>query len=98
MICPFCKNEIKDGFLMCNNCGREISYVPTFDAEIEGEMDKALSNINDALGDTADFSGYSELSLTKDLNKTASLSELKEKLGNNKEHRIKQLRTRLLQV
>lgn len=81
MKCPNCNNEIKDGFLLCSVCGKELSYVPTFEAEIEGEMDKALSDVNLALMDTVDLSKHPELAMTKDLSKTTDVTELYEKLG-----------------
>lgn len=81
MICPNCNKEIKDGYLLCSHCGKELSVVPTFDAEIEVIMDDALSGVNLSMEDTKDLSGHPELAYTKDLSKTASIEELKEKLG-----------------
>lgn len=48
-ICPKCKNEIKDGHVLCGNCGYEIQIVPDFDARVENAMDQALSQLMDGL-------------------------------------------------
>lgn len=88
MKCPNCNNEIKDGFLLCGVCGKELSYVPTFDAQIEGEMDKALSDVNLAMQDTIDLSGNPEIAITKDLSKTTDVTELYQKLGKNTRQKI----------
>lgn len=101
MKCPNCNSEIKDGFLLCSNCGKELSYVPTFDAEIEVKMDSALSDVNIQMQDTVDLSGHPEIAYTKDLSKSvdkdaytkdlsqiADASKLYDKLGKTKKKKI----------
>ena len=47
MKCPSCGNEIQEGKLYCEICGKELKIVPDFEPEIEYSMDKTLSGIVD---------------------------------------------------
>ncbi len=45
MKCPHCGNELKEGYLICENCGEEIRIVPDFEPEIENSITETLSTL-----------------------------------------------------
>lgn len=45
MLCPKCKNEMKEGMLYCENCGEEINIVPEFESSLEHELQKTLKSV-----------------------------------------------------
>jgi tetratricopeptide (TPR) repeat protein len=45
MLCPKCKNEMKEGMLYCENCGEEINIVPEFESSLEHELQKTLNSV-----------------------------------------------------
>ncbi len=51
MRCPKCGGKILDGQLYCPYCGKEISFVPEFDPEVENRIDESLLGVADNLKD-----------------------------------------------
>lgn len=49
MKCPECGFEIPDGHMYCDKCGKEISFVPEFDPEVENEINATLSGVAEEL-------------------------------------------------
>lgn len=49
MKCPDCGYEIPEGHMYCDKCGKEISFVPEFDPEVENEINETLSGVADEL-------------------------------------------------
>lgn len=45
MKCPHCGKELKEGYLICENCGEEIRIVPDFEPEIENSITETLSTL-----------------------------------------------------
>lgn len=45
MKCPCCGNELKEGHLICEQCGEEIQIVPDFEPEIENSITETLSTL-----------------------------------------------------
>ena len=45
MKCPHCGNELKEGHLICEECGEEIRIVPDFEPEIENSITETLSTL-----------------------------------------------------
>lgn len=45
MKCPHCGSELKEGYLICENCGEEIRIVPDFEPEIENSITETLSTL-----------------------------------------------------
>ena len=45
MKCPHCGNELKEGYLICEECGEEIQIVPDFEPEIENSITETLSTL-----------------------------------------------------
>ena len=45
MKCPCCGNELKEGYLICEQCGEEIQIVPDFEPEIENSITETLSTL-----------------------------------------------------
>lgn len=45
MKCPKCGNELKEGHLICEQCGEEIRIVPDFEPEIENSITETLSTL-----------------------------------------------------
>ncbi len=45
MKCPHCGNELKEGHLICEECGEEIRIVPDFEPEIENSITETLSEL-----------------------------------------------------
>lgn len=45
MHCPKCNEELKDGYLYCENCGYEIQMVPDFKPEVDGSILNSLREI-----------------------------------------------------
>ena len=40
MKCPNCGFEIPEGHMYCDNCGKEINFVPDFEPEVENEINE----------------------------------------------------------
>lgn len=55
MKCPNCGNKIPEGHLYCENCGKEINFVPEFDPEIENKINESLSGVANDLKDESIF-------------------------------------------
>ncbi len=55
MKCPNCGEEIPEGHLYCEACGKEINFVPEFDPEIENRINESLSGVADDLKDDSIF-------------------------------------------
>lgn len=51
MICPECGSVIDDEQLYCNNCGKEIQYVPEFEPVIEQRISNSLPEIDQEYDD-----------------------------------------------
>ena len=49
MKCPNCGMEIPEGHMYCDNCGKEIMFVPDFDPEVENQINATLSGVADEL-------------------------------------------------
>ncbi|MBR4670010.1 MAG: chitobiase/beta-hexosaminidase C-terminal domain-containing protein [Butyrivibrio sp.] len=49
MICPVCGKEIPEGHMYCDQCGKEINFVPDFEPEVENEINATLSGVADEL-------------------------------------------------
>ncbi len=45
MKCPQCGNELKEGHLICEKCGKEIQIVPDFEPEFENSITETLSTL-----------------------------------------------------
>lgn len=62
MKCKYCHEEMKEGKLYCENCGRPVQIVPNFEPEIEAKMDETLSAIavDDVLFETKEHSPKKE--------------------------------------
>ncbi|MBQ3796314.1 MAG: chitobiase/beta-hexosaminidase C-terminal domain-containing protein [Butyrivibrio sp.] len=53
MKCPNCGFEIPEGHMYCDNCGKEINFVPDFEPEVENEINETLSGVADELNKEA---------------------------------------------
>lgn len=49
MICPVCGKEIPEGHMYCDECGKEINFVPDFEPEVENVINATLSGVADEL-------------------------------------------------
>lgn len=49
MNCPFCGNELEEGKVFCETCGKEIQIVPVFEPEIEDRIQKTLNRVAKSL-------------------------------------------------
>ncbi len=47
MKCPGCGEELKEGYLYCENCGEDIHIVPDFEPEFELSLKQAVEEIMD---------------------------------------------------
>ncbi len=52
MQCPNCKEELKEGYLYCENCGYEIQMVPDFEPEVDGSILTSMRDIQKEVEDT----------------------------------------------
>ena len=50
MKCPNCGEELKEGYLYCEQCGEEICIVPDFEPEIENSIIETLSAVAEHVG------------------------------------------------
>ncbi|MCR5250895.1 MAG: chitobiase/beta-hexosaminidase C-terminal domain-containing protein [Lachnospiraceae bacterium] len=46
MTCPNCGKKIRDGQLLCSNCGTELQLIPDFDPKMENEIQDSLQDLN----------------------------------------------------